>query len=327
MGLGDVADAFADDSYDYTGNNGGGSGSGGMTKEKRLYSYRFQVPKPAGSKYCANLVCPGKPATKRVLFPFNSKFDIYEHGLWKQKDALKIMGSFTCTCLPRTEVDWKGGECPLCSKKGLGLWSSSVTFFPLIDMGQVEMVGKGKVNLHHEFWENKKGEKNYRRFQQALFAANRGSDKNPGILFKFRSKMEDAINYGKVDGWKTAGTVWDVSRTGDQSSMCGDDWTLREVIPIDQIRDYLKSFGAEEEEIDLEPPLFTQPDLSLRATKPGIFDYDIKEYYHKQEILAGWAQNTAPSRDYNGGGRVSGEGWGSGPRDDVPPPGDGDIPF
>lgn len=328
MGLGDVADAFASNDYDYTGNdNGGGSGSGGMTKERRLYSYRFQVPKPGGSKSVPNLVCPGKPATKRVVFPFTKKFDIYEHGLWKVRDALKIMGSFTCTCLPRTEVEWKGGECPVCSKKGLGLWSSSVTFFPLVDMGQVERIGGGKVQLHHEFWTDKKGEKHYRRFQQSLFAANRGSEKNPGMLFKFRSKVEDAINDGKINGWDLAGTVWHARRNGDQEAMCGDDWVFIERIPVDQIGDYLKSFGAEDEEIDLEMPLFTQQDLSLRATKPGIFDYDTKEYYHKQEVLAGWAQNTAPNRDYNGGGRVSGEGWGGGPRDDVPPPEDGDIPF
>jgi hypothetical protein len=330
MGLGSVADAFGDDSYDYTGNDNGGGGGGGMTNEKRLYSYRFQVPSLTGSKNCVNLVCPGKPATKRVIFPFSgsgSIFTIFEHGLWKVKDALKIMGSMTCTCLPRTEIEWKGGECPICSKRGLGSWSASITFFPVIDMGQVEMVGGGKIQLHHEFWEDKKKEKHYRRFQQILFAANRGSQKNPGTLYKFRAKVEDAINYGKISGWDLAGTVWDVRRNGDKSPMCGDDWTLREVIPVDQIRDYLKSFGAEDEEIDLEPPLFTQTDPSLRATKPGIFDYDVKEYYHKQEILAGWVQNDAPNRGYNGGGRVSGEGWGSaGPRDDVPP-GEEDIPF
>lgn len=330
MGFGSIADAFGDDSYDYTGNDNGGSGggSGGMTKEKRLYSYRFQVPKPGGSKSCQNLVCPGRPATKRVIFPFNTMFKIYEHGLWKIKDALKIMGSFTCTCLPRTEANWTGGECPVCSKKGLDLWSASMTFFPLIDMGQVERVGGGKVQLHHEYWENKKGEKNYRRFQQALFGANRGSEKNPGTLFTFRAKVEDAINDGKIDGWNLEGTVWHARRNGDQKPTCGDDWVFIERIPVDQISDYLKSFGAANEEIDLEAPLFTQLDPALRASKPGIFDYDVKEYYHRQEVLAGWAQNTAPSRDYNGGGRVSGAEWGSaGSRDDVPPPEDGDIPF
>jgi hypothetical protein len=330
MGFGTVADAFEDDSYDYTGNDkgGGSGGSGGMTKEKRLYSFRFQVPKPEGSKYCANLVCHGKSATKRVIFPFNDKFDIYEHALWKVPNVLKIMGSFTCTCLPRTEANWTGGECPICSKNGLGNWSSSITFFPLIDMGQVENLGAGKVKLHHEFWEDKKKEKHYRRFQQALFAANRGTPKNPGMFYKFRAKFEDAINAGRLKDWSDLpGSVWHSRRNGDQASICGDDWIFIEKIPVDQIKDYLMTFGAEEEEIDLDAPLFTQLDPALMATKPGIFDYDVKEYYHKQEILAGWAQNTAPNRDYNGGGRVTGEDWGSGPRDDVPPPGDGDIPF
>lgn len=235
MGLGDYAKRGWPDDEDlkkHTGSGksgGGGDGDGGMSEEERLYRFRFQIPEPK-----KNEVRPEKPATKRTLFLDGIPCRVHEHELYKVRNKLRHQGNRYCSlCLTKNGIDERG--CPLCDE--LDDWAKYTAFFTVIDMGQVEFLGGGKVQLHHRYWTNKDGEKQYVPFERVLLAAKFGSDDKPGVARTLQMQAERR-------GDDLAGTVWDSTRGGQKSAKCGDTWEYVERIDLAEAAAYLQGYGA-----------------------------------------------------------------------------------
>jgi hypothetical protein len=192
-------------------------------------------------------------------------------------------------------------------------------------MGQVEYI-QGKVKLHHEFWEitsgERRGDRYYKRFQNLLLGAKRGSNDKPGVLKTLHYEMNQLR---ERNGWEDlTGTVWDTTRMGKKAAAVGDSWRFVRRLEPDQIEEYLVTFGAKPEELDLSIPPF---DFELPDSP---FYVDPEPYSRKVSALFGGHNGGYRNgcEDDRGSGRgpakVSGAGFGSfsgsGPDDD-------DIPF
>lgn len=310
MGLGNVASGWKDvDGYDDYGDSkggGGGDSGGGMSKEERLYKFRFSIPEPDPDlrkypKKKPNLVLPGEPATKRVLFLSGSPYCIYEHGLWKVDNAYNVMGGYVATCLVKNQLH---ESCELCDNKRFPYF---IGFFSVIDMGQVEYIDR-KVKLHHEFWTGDNGERHFRRFQNCLLGAKRGGRDKPGVLKTLQYEMSQLRNqYGWED---LTGTVWDTTRMGKKSAGVGDSWRFVRRLERNEIEDYLIRFGAEKDELDLSVPT-----LDLGAPGSALY-IDPESYAAKVARLFGGGGSQQQSMDWgnrqSNGERQRGEATGAG---------------
>ena len=322
MGLGNYAGGWgaveSDDYDDARGNGSDGSSGGGISREERLYRFRFSVPEPNpkpgkdGRIRKPNLVNPGNPATKRVLFLTGDPYTIYEHGSYKVPNFYDVMGEWTAACLKRNNLS---EECPLCKDK---MWPYFIGFFSVIDMGQIERID-GKIKLHHESWQDKDGNVHYRRFQNCLLGAKKGSQDKPGVLRTLLYEVKILVDEGKLDEISLAGTVWDTTRMGSKSAGVGDSWRFVKRLERDEMEDYLVKFGAEKDEIDLSIPV-------LDIEEPGTALYvDPNSHYNKLKRLVGgdmgggWSNQSGGDR---GQSQVSGAGFGPDGTGD-----DSDIPF
>jgi len=330
MGIGNHSRGWGhvDGEDEYSGGGKGGDG-GGLTQEERLYRFRFSIPEPNpkpgkdGKIRRPNLVKPGSPATKRVLFLDGVPYSFFEHSLWNMRDVYSVMGAFTAPCLKRNTFRNEDGSlfdkgCPVCHEKGGNRFPAYAGTFTVIDMGQVEYID-GKVKLHHEPWENDKGERFYRKFQKVLLTAKRGSNDNPGPLKMLHFEMETLRREQGIDD--LSGTVWDTTRMGKRSHGVGDKWRfVRKLNGEAEIRDYLVRFGAEEENLDLEIPV-------LDLEEPGtVFYVDPQKMYDKMCRLVGWGGSQSSERqrgEASGAGFDGEEDSSGGPEDD----GQQDIPF
>ena len=342
MGLGNYSKGWgSDNDYDDYSRSGSGDGNGGgnqLSENKRLYRFRFSVPTPEGTAKQPNLT-PGRPAKKRVLFLDGEPFVVREHSFWtpdgRFRDAYKTIGAFTAVCLEANQL-YK--ECPLCAPNGGDLYSYSIGFFPVIDMGQVFYEQK-KLTLFHETWTNRHGKEYERKFQRVLLGAKKGSQDKPGVLKVLQFKMQELQDR---NGWKDlTGTVWDTTRTGGQAAIVGDNWDFVERVLPEDWEEYLVRHGAESEYLNLEVPEYSNE-------RDGVFDFDVKRYYDKLATLVGWnapsqnqQQRQSARTDGAGygqqGGQYSGNaGYGGGGKfyaqngpqgQDAPPPNDDDIPF
>lgn len=304
-GLGNYSKGW-DETDDYDrGGGGDGNDGGGISQQERLYRFRFFIPTPAGSYKKPNLINPGSPVVKRIMFLDSDPVCLYEHGLYNFNNSYHEMGSFTALCLSRNQIGTEG--CPLCSKDGGDSYPYFIGFFPVIDMGQVQYTGGNKIELHHEYWTDKDGEKHYRPFQKVLLGAKRGSQDKPGVLQTIRMKMTQLRDR---HGWDSlVGTVWDVTRSGEKSAVVGDQWEFVEKIKEEEIADYLIGHGAEKEYLDLEIPVYTDS-----HTMEGVFDVDPERYYQKLARLVGWGGESKSG----GKSSVQGAGFGGPNNEDIP---------
>jgi len=330
MGLGNYTDGWgAVDDYenneDARGNSGNGEG-GGISEADRLYKFRFQIPEPdpkpdAGGKIKRpNLVNPGKAATKRVLFLKGVPYTMFEHSYWKMHGAFELMNAYTGACLKKNKgiEGWDPNmDCPMCAKNGGDRYPYFIGFFPIIDMGQVEYASDG-LKLHHDFWVNKDGQRFERPFQKQLLGAKYGSNDKPGVLKTLKFEMEQLK---REHGWNDlTGTVWDTTRMGKKSPSVGDSWRFVKRLDPSEFEDYLVSFGANRDELNIEVPI-----LGLDKQGSALYvDPDI--HYEKLSKLVGWG---AQRSDNN---RATTEGAGFGREEDARggpqvPPDDNDIPF
>ena len=320
MGIGNFAQDW--DEVDEQGKDDGYSGGGGnLSENDRLYKFRFSIPKIGGSKYQPNLV-PGRPAKKRVVFlPYDKIFTIYEHAIFNNQYASKIVG-FNTVCIPKSSADWRGGPCPICSNKDMKSYARFHGFFGVIDMGQVERIGKDDISLYHASWKDKNGNEHWRKFEKVLLAAPKGTNDKPGLLSTLKWKA------GDMGISNLSGTVWDATRTGDKTSISGDDWQFVCQLEEGGIMDYLVQHGANADEVDITPPLFLQTDPSKVGSEPGIFNFDLDELYKKQQVAAGVVSPVVASNRSNVSGAGYGDqGGGYNSGNDAPPPDDDDIPF
>lgn len=312
MGLGNFAQGWsAVDDYDNAqkpGDSGDNSGSNDnrLSEDERLYRFRFEIPKPEGGRGVGNLVNPGKPVTKRILFLGGEPCMCYEHGIYKDgkgrivENIYSVLGAYTALCLKRNGLSDK--ECPLCSKRGLDIYPYYIGLFPIVDMGQVEY-DRGKVILHHEYWTSKNGEKNYRKFERVVLGAKMGSNDKPGTLKLLQQKMHTLKHkYGFED---LKGTVWDVSRSGKKDPVVGNLWEFVERIEPENFASYLVGYGAVKEDLNLDVPVWYDP-----QSKKGVLYVDVDTYYRRLEVLAGWGIN-----DNRPKSRVEGASFGN---DDIP---------
>jgi len=334
MGIGAYSKGWSDpNEYDeYNDSDNSYDNSSSISLNERLYRFRFSVPSPLGTDRQPNLVKPGTPATKRVLFLDGLPFKIYEHGLWKYKNAYNVLNAFTAICPEKNNLTNK--PCSLCSVKNYPYF---VGFFPVIDMGQVEY-NNGKVILHHEYWDDDKGERHERSFQRVLLGAKRGSLDKPGVLKVLQMEMERLKSQFNIDD--LTGTVWDTTRTGKKDASVGSSWRFIEKIDPRDFERYLISYGAEPENLKLDIPVYYDPDSGN-----GVFDISVDEYCDKLSILVGNIlvgngnvsednRNRVNKSNTNNNYRrenstAHGAGFGGGyvGRPDVPPPDDDDIPF
>jgi len=300
------------DSYgDGDGDNGGGGGK--MTDLEKLFKFRFGIPTPEGKPKKPNLV-PGRPAVKRVLILDGEPFCVHEHSLYNFTGAWKILDAFSALCLAKNGLGRKG--CPMCAKDGGDNYPYFIGFFPVIDMGQVEYAGK-EVILHHEYWEDKKNEKHYREFERKLLGAKRGSQDKPGVLKTLQFQMERR-------GGDLTGTIWDVTRTGDKTATVGDAWEYVDKIRPEDFAAYLQKFGADPDHLNLEIPIFHNPEIMNNPdAEGGLFDLKLdsekepSEYYAKLAQIVGWGGRQGGQRQES---QAGGAGFGGGGEDD-------DIPF
>lgn len=323
MGLGNYASGWgavdeADDDYNSDAMGNGSDSDNRMSDAERLYRFRFSVPEPSPDprKRQQNMVCHGEPATKRFLFLSGDPFCVWEHALWRVDRALAVMGGFNAICLKKNGLF---GRCPTCEDKR---YASFVGFFSGIDMGQVEYID-GKVKLHHEYWEDRKGERHYRKFQNCLLAAKRGSRDKPGVLKTLQREKNILMQEKGIED--LTGTVWDTTRPGKKSAAIGEHWRFVRKLAPDEIEEYLISFGADKSELDLRVPVFSFEDPA------SPFHIEPERYAEKMGYLfggdnGGWGNNN---------GQRSGGGW----RPDSRPQGqasgasyeqsgqDDDIPF
>ena len=322
MGLGNYAGGWGavedDDNYDDA--RGNGDSGGGISREKRLYRFRFSVPEPKpkpgsdGRIRKPNLVNPGTPATKRVLFLSGEPYTMYEHGSYKVPNFYDIMGELTAACLAK---NFKM-ECGLCKDKQ---WPYFIGFFSVIDMGQVERID-GKVKLHHDFWEDKYGERHYRMFQNCLLGAKKGSTDKPGVLRTLLYETKILVDEGKLDDMDLSGTVWDTTRMGAKSAAVGDSWRFVRKLERSEIEGYLVQFGAEKEELDLSVPV-------LDIESPGTALYVNPEVNSKKMArLVGLDSGGSQNHGTGGQSQVSGAGFDESDNgSDSGPDDDSDIPF
>lgn len=259
--------------YDeYDNSSGGNDGGGGISTNERLYRFRFSIPTPMGTDKKPNLV-PGAPATKRVLFLDGSPFKVYEHGLWRYKNAYDVFQAFTAICLEKNGLSRK--PCLLCS--GKKDYASLIGFFPIIDMGQVEY-RNGKVFLHHEYWVNSEGEHIERSFQRVLLGARRGSVDNPGILKTLQLELEKIRQQHGIED--LTGTIWDTTRKGKKDDSVGSEWRFIDRLLPEDFERYLVSWGADPGDLNLDIPVYTSPDSGN-----GVFDVDVESYHEKFGLL------------------------------------------
>lgn len=309
MGLGDYAKRGWPDDDDYKKNTGGGGGGdgdsdGGLSPEERLYKFRFQVPTPE-----KNELRPGKSATKRTLFLDGIPCRVHEHELYQVRNKLRHQGNrYTSLCLTKNGIDERG--CPLCDE--MDDWARYKGFFTVIDMGQVEYQEEGKIVLHHRYWTNKDGEKQYVPFERVLLDAKAGSDDKPGVLRTLQMQAERR-------GDDLAGTVWDVTRGGKLSPKCGDDWDYVERIDLAEAGEYLKRFGANPGEMEDD---WLKPADYMNVLRPQ--SYEDMAYMINGAPEGG--SDGARSEGAGWGGKQEGqEGTGTGKGNGKP--GEDDIPF
>ena len=313
MGLGKYAGNWQGvDDYDDYGNSdsrGRGNSDGGMSDAEKLYKFRFSVPEPKPdllkySKKKPNLVNPGQAATKRVLFLSGGPYCIYEHGLWQVNRAFDVMGAFTATCLLKNQLH---ESCSLCKNKRYPYF---IGFFSIIDMGQVEYINR-KVKLYHEYWEDRDGNRHYRRFQNCLLGAKRGSQDKPGVLKTLHHEMNQLRNQ---HGWEDlSGTVWDTTRLGKKSAAIGDSWRFVRRLESSEIEDYLVTFGAKKDEINSAIPV-----LDINA--PGTALYVDPESYAKKVdslFFSGGVQSRSGNSDTRRPAQSAGAGF-TGDDEDIP---------
>jgi len=283
------------DEDDY-GNDGGSESK--WSDNQRLYAFRFNIPTPEGTEKRPNLVHKGRPVTKRILFLDSEPFTLFEHGTYKIDGAFNTLGAFTVLCLKKNGFQ---NSCTFCSHTKN--YAYFIGFFPIIDMGQVEYRSSG-IELHHEYWENSKGERTYNKFQRVLLGAKRGSEEKPGPLRNLYYQMERR-------GGDLTGTVWDVTRTGKKASIIGDQWEFVDKIDKDRIDEYLIKQGAEAKDLDLSIPDYTNSEGT------GVFDFDVESLQDKMHQLVGIKKESSnkSSAQQKDGATVSGAGWDD---DDIP---------
>lgn len=282
MGLGNYAKGWdgveEDDDFD---NDSGG----GISENDRLYRFRFEISPPNGNKKSRNLVVPGRPVTKRILFLDGSPYKVKEHNLYGMPGS-KGYGAYTAICL-KTDPAW-GKDCPLCDKSGGDKYPYTIGFFPIIDLGQVEYRG-GTVRLHHDYWEDKRGVKHYRVFQKVLLGAKKGSRLKPGVLQKLFYEMQDLREQKGIQD--LYGTVWDVTRSGEKAAVVGDSWRFVDVLEGDQFDNYIRNFEAKDEDgrdleyvLDLDVPL-----LDVNNIESSIY-VDPECQYSGLSKVVGWGE-------------------------------------
>jgi hypothetical protein len=292
MGIGTYSKGWGDpDEYDSYDSDYDSSDSGNkITENERLYRFRFSIPTPKGTDKKPNLVNPGSSATKRVLFLDGSPFNIYEHSLWRFKNAYNIFKAFTAICLEKNGISKI--PCPVCSKKGGKDFAYFIGFLPVIDMGQVERIGN-RVRLHHEYWENDNGDRFERSFQRVLLGAKRGSVDNPGVMKTLQRRLAEIRQQHGIED--LTGTIWDTTRTGKKEPIVGNEWSFVDKILPEHFEEYLVRWGADPEYLKLDIPVYTDPD-----SKKGVFDIDVDDYQAKLDELVGWGDNRGNKSVHDG---------------------------
>lgn len=175
--------------------------------------------------------------TKRIIFLDNAPFTFWQHSLYEITRSAKDKE----ICLKKNRI---AQECPICDKE---LWASMIGYFTVVDMGDVKRGAGGEVKL--EGWTSDKGV--VYQFGKKLLGAKRGGKDKPGILKKIARLAE---RHGDLTG-----CVFDVYRSGGKVESCGDEWDFVEKVAPDQIADYLRNAGAEDDHVaDLTPYNYTE---------------------------------------------------------------------
>jgi len=305
------------DDYDSepSGSLGGGGSGEQMSRNERLYKFRFSVPNPFKTEGRFRSLVPGGPATKRVLFLSEDPFKVWEHSLWSVDNSFKRFGSFTAMCTSKNPIV-RDKPCPLCQNlKGRDKYPAFLGVFPIVDMGQVEYRG-GKTILHHDSWEDGDGNVQLRSFDTKLLAAKRGSQGKPGVLVTLSNHLNRLRAQKGIDS--LLGTVWDTTRAGQKEATIGGAWDYIERVSPADLKDYLVNLGAEPEKLDLDPVVFHSEDGS------GVFDVDPGKYYRDVGSIVGVGSGGNGGHG-NSSGRV--DNGPNCPPDGYPMPGDDDIPF
>jgi len=255
----------------------GGGYSGGMSEKERFWKFRFRILDPA-----KNMIQVGRPITHRVMFLSSVPFRVYEHGLYKDKHATD---HYTAMCLSKNDLDPKG--CPICQRNDKGDYAYMVGLLGLINMGQVEYIGPNDVRLHPRTWRNKDGETVTAAFERQLYAGRFGNQENPGPMRELFWEAEKLG--GTLDG-----TVWDLTRTGQKKHSVGDRLSFVERIPADKWVEYLTSWGADGDDLNVTPP--------EKESENGWHDVcQIVGYDELARIVGGGQQQGQQGQQYNQG--------------------------
>ena len=196
------------------------------------------------------------PGTKVIVFLDDVPMCFWRHSLY----GITHQNGDYVVCLQRNHIE---PVCPLCElpqqvQSDFKVYPTFVGVLTVIDCGDLE-VNKttGKRNL--KGWTSKKGV-TYQFGRKAL-VMKKGSEKKPGSLPKIRRLKEKR-------GGSLLGTVWEVSRFGENDDGIGTEWEYMGKIDVSS----LESLKAGLVALD-GSPLSGTSDPLLKELELGPLDY------------------------------------------------------